>query len=80
MSKKTNLSLGYFACVADAIAAAEKLSTKMKWHQLDHIQAIEKPLYAKRGKPKPNAIPTSISYRITATVFPMDSEILDQRQ
>jgi hypothetical protein len=80
VSKKTNLSLGYFACVADAIAAAEKLSTKMKWHQLDHIQTVEKPHYAKRCKPQPDAIPTSISYRVTATVRPIDSEILPQRQ
>ena len=27
-----------FACAADVIDAAEKLSTKMKWHQLEHIQ------------------------------------------
>ncbi|HBC41457.1 MAG TPA: hypothetical protein DCZ88_06055 [Pseudanabaena sp.] len=36
-----------FACAADAIAAAEKLSTQMNWHKLDHIQTVEKPL----GKP-----------------------------
>jgi transposase len=69
-----------FACAAAAIAAAEKLSTKMKWHKLDHIQTVEKPHYAKRGKPQPDAIPSSISYRITATVIPIDSEILAQRQ
>ena len=69
-----------FACAADAIAAAEKLSTKMKWHQLDHIHTVEKTHYAKRGKPQPDAIPTSISYRVTATVRPIDSEILAQRQ
>jgi len=32
-----------FACAADAIAAAEKLSTQMKWHQLANIQTVEKP-------------------------------------
>jgi transposase len=69
-----------FACVADALAAAEKLSTKMKWHKLDHIQTLEKPHYGQRGKPKPDAIPTSISYRITATVMPIDSAISAQRQ
>ena len=68
-----------FACAADAIAA-EKLSIQMKWSQLDHIQTLEKPHYAKRGKPQPDAIPTSIGYRITATVIPIDSEILAQRQ
>ena len=68
-----------FACVADASAEAEKLSAKMKWHQLDNIQTIEKPHYAKRGKPKPDAIPTSISYRVTAMVVPIDTEISAQR-
>jgi transposase len=68
-----------FACVADALAAAYKLSAKMKWHKLDHIQTVEKPHYAKRGKPQPDAIPTSISYRITATVIVIDAEIAAQR-
>ncbi len=68
-----------FACPADAIAAAEKLSAKMKWHKLTNIQTLEKPHYAKRGKPQPDAIPTSISYRITATVIPIESEIAAQR-
>jgi hypothetical protein len=26
----------------------------MKWHKLDHIQTVEKPHYAKRGKPQPD--------------------------
>jgi transposase len=68
-----------FACVADALAAAYKLAAKMKWHKLDHIQTVEKPHYAKRGKPQPDAIPTSISYRITATVIVIDAEIAAQR-
>lgn len=68
-----------FACVADAIAAAEKLSSKMKWHQLSNIMTLEKPHYGKRGKPKPEQIPSSISYRIAATVVPIDAEISAQR-
>jgi transposase len=68
-----------FACVADAIAETQKLSIKMKWHKLSNIQTLEKPHYEKRGKPKPDAIPTSISYRITATVILIDTEILAQR-
>ena len=68
-----------FACPADAIAAADKLSTKMKWYELSNIQTVEKPHYANRGKPKPDAIPTSISYRITATVIAIDAEISAQR-
>ena len=51
----------------------------MKWYELSNIQTVEKPHYAKRGKPKPDAIPTSISYRITATVIAIDAEIAAQR-
>jgi transposase len=68
-----------FACVADALAAAEKLSTKMKWHQLTNIQTVEKPHYEKQGKPKLDAIPSRISYRITAMVMPIEAEISAQR-
>jgi transposase len=68
-----------FACAADAIAEAVKLSAKMKWHQLSNIETVEKTHYEKRGKPKPDAIPTSISYRVSATVVPIDAEIAAQR-
>ena len=68
-----------FACIADAIAAAEKLSGKMKMHQLADIQTVEKTHYQKAGKPKPDAIPTHVTYRITATVVSIDSEMATQR-
>lgn len=68
-----------FACVADAVAAAEKLSSQMKWHELRDIQTREKPYYAKRGKPKADATPTRICYRVTATVIPIEAEISAQR-
>jgi transposase len=74
------LSAQDFACVADAMSAATKLSTKLKWHQLNHIQTVEKPHYQKRGKPKPDAVPDSISYRLTATIIPIEAEISAQRQ
>jgi transposase len=67
-----------FACIADAIAAAVKLSAQMQWHQLSDIQTVETPHYQNRGKPKPDAIPTSISYRLTATVIPIEAEISAQ--
>ena len=69
-----------FACQADAIAAAEKLSNKMKWPQLTDIQTLEKPHYQKRGKPKSDHIPSSISYRLTATVVPIETKIIAQRR
>jgi len=36
---------------------------------------VEKRHYSKRGKPKPEAIPNRISYRVNAKVTPLDAEI-----
>ncbi len=69
-----------FACEADAIAAAEKLSASMTWHQLDNIQAVEKRHYQKAGKPGKDELPKSISNRITATVVPLNDHISAQRK
>jgi transposase len=69
-----------FACAADAIAAAEKMSAGMIWHQLDNIQAVEKRHYQKAGKPGKDEVPKSISYRVTATVVVLDDHISAQRK
>ena len=68
-----------FACIADATAAAAKLSQQIIWHQLAEIEIVEKKHYDKPGKPKPDAIPSRISFRITATVVAIDSELAAQR-
>jgi transposase len=68
-----------FACIADATAAAAKLSQQMTWHQLTAIEIVEKKHYDKPGKPKPEAIPARISFRVTATVVAIDSELTAQR-
>jgi transposase len=67
-----------FACVADATAAAAKLSQQMTWHQLTEIEIVEKKHYDKPGKPKPDAMPARISFRVTATVVAIDSELTAQ--
>ena len=72
------LSAQEFACAADAIDAAQKLSKTMKWHQLSNIKTGEKPHYDKAGKPKKDAVPTRISYHVTGMVVPLDSEIAAQ--
>ncbi len=69
-----------FACAADALAASEKLSARMTWHQLANIQAVEKRHYAKAGKPSKDDLPKSISYRVTATVVVLDHQISAQRK
>jgi transposase len=66
-------------CIADATAAAHKLSQQMNWHQLAEIEIVEKSHYDKPGKPKPDAVPARISFRVTATVVTIDSELIAQR-
>ncbi|MCG9890815.1 MAG: IS1634 family transposase [Thermosynechococcaceae cyanobacterium MS004] len=73
------LSTQEFACIADAMSAAQNLSKKMSWHQLCDIQTTEERHYDKAGKPRKNDIPKRISYRVTATIVPMEGEIEAQR-
>jgi transposase len=73
------LSTQEFACIADAMSAAQNLSTKMTWHQLCDIQTTEKRHYDKAGKPRKDDIPKRISYRVTATIVPVEGEIETQR-
>ena len=73
------LSAIEFACIADATAAAQKLSQQITWHQLTEIEVVEKKHYDKPGKPKPDALPARISFRVTATVVAVDAEIAAQR-
>ena len=73
------LSTQEFACATDAISAAENLSQTMKWHQLSNIETVEKPHYDKAGKPNKGATPTRISYHVTGSITPLDSEIALQR-
>ena len=73
------LSAIEFACIADATTAAQKLSQQMTWHQLTKIEVVEKKHYDKPGKPKPDALPTRISFRVTATVVAIDSVLSAQR-
>jgi transposase len=73
------LSHQEFACVADAMNAANQLAKTMKWHQLSALDIVEKPHHDKAGKPKQDAVPTRISYHVTGTVIAIDSEIAAQR-
>ena len=73
------LSAIEFACIADATAAAQNLSEQMTWHQLTEMEIVEKNHYDKPGKPKPDAIPSRISFRVSATVAAIDSVIAAQR-
>jgi transposase len=73
------LSTQEFACAADAMSAAQNLSTKMTWHQLCDLQTTEKRHYDKAGKPSREDVPKRISYRVTAMIVPVKCEIEAQR-
>jgi transposase len=73
------LSTQEFACIADAISGAQNLSAKMTLHHLCDIQTTEKRHYGKAGKPREEDVPNRISYRVTATVVPVECEIEAQR-
>ncbi len=68
-----------FACVTDALNAAQKLSAQMNWHQLHELQVVEKPHYGKAGKPAKDDTPERITYRVTASIVPIESDIEAQR-
>lgn len=72
------LSTQEFACIEDAISAAQKLSQKMIWHELSNIQTVEKRHYRRAGKPSKDNPPKRISYRVTGIVIPIKSEISAQ--
>jgi transposase len=72
------LSTQEFACIEDAISAAQKLSPKMIWHELSDIQTVEKRHYSRAGKPSKDNPPKRISYRVTGIVIPIKSEISAQ--
>lgn len=73
------LSTQEFACAADAMSAAHNLAKTLKWHQLSHLETGEKSHYDKAGKPPKDAVPARISYHVTGSVTPIDSEIAAQR-
>jgi transposase len=74
------LSSTEFACATDALKAAHKLSSQMNLHQLSDLQVIEKPHYGKVGKPGKDDVPQRLSYHVTASIVPIDSEIETQRR
>ena len=68
-----------FACEADAIKAAERLSQQWPWHTLEHLAVEHRKHYAKVGKPKADTPPRHISYRLSADIV-QDDEAVALRQ
>jgi transposase len=60
------LSNQQFNCQVDALNAAHKLAMKMKYHQLDNIQVVQKAHYLKSGRPSCEQTPDRITYHLQA--------------
>ncbi|MCP4326732.1 MAG: IS1634 family transposase, partial [Alteromonadales bacterium] len=61
-----------FACQADAQRALDKLTKKMKYHQIAEQQLVEHKVYEGKGRPKKGAPVKCIEWQITAEL--MESE------
>ncbi len=68
-----------FACEADALQAAERLANQWSWHRLESLAVDPRKHYAKPGKPKADALPSHISYHLTADIV-SDTEAVSRRE
>jgi len=57
-----------FACVTDALAAAEKLTKKLKISMMSEIDTEQIPVFNKPGRPAKNSTPDYYKYRISASL------------
>ncbi|NET52167.1 MAG: IS1634 family transposase, partial [Merismopedia sp. SIO2A8] len=68
-----------FACEADAIKAAQRVSHTWSWHRLEYLSVEPHPHYDKPGKPKADAVPGHISYHLKAEIV-QDKRAVATRQ
>ena len=68
-----------FACQPDATSAASAFSQQLPYHQLHDLQVIEIVEYARRGRPRKDAVGQK-HYQISATLVPKASVIDAERQ
>lgn len=74
------LSREEFACEADALVAAQKLSKKLALHNLSEIKVLEKSHYENSGRPSAKNKPIGISYYVTACIITDEIELSVQQQ
>jgi transposase len=78
--KLKKLSVQEFACEADALMAARKLSKELSWHHLCDPIAQAKYHYERRGKPASGDTPSRVSYSVCATLQTNEAKVLTHRQ
>ena len=64
-----------FACQTDAQRAIDKLTKKMKYHQIAEQQLVEYKVYEGKGRPKKDAPVKCIEWQITADVIENETAI-----
>ncbi|RLV57637.1 IS1634 family transposase, partial [Parashewanella curva] len=66
-----------FACQTDAQRALDKITKKMKYHQLAEKSVIEHKVYEGKGRPKKDAPVKRIEWQITAEIIESADKIND---
>jgi transposase len=69
-----------FACEADALTAATKLSNELILHELSEVRVVEKQHYEHPGKPSPKNPPIRTSYQVVASIVTDEKKIDVQKQ
>jgi transposase len=69
-----------FACEADALTAAVKLSKELILHELSEVRVVEKQHYERPGKPSAKNPPVRTSYQVTANIVTDENKIAVQKQ
>ena len=57
-----------FACVPDALAAAEQWNKRLRYHRLSQIEVVPHPYYRKAGRPRKGQAPDGYRYRLQGTL------------
>jgi transposase len=69
-----------FACEADALSAATKLSRELVLHELSGIRIVERQHYEHPGKPSAKNTPVRTSYQVTADIVEDEGKIAIKKQ
>ena len=57
-----------YACVPDAMAAAEEWNKKLRYHRLSQIEVVLHPYYSKPGRPRKGQVPDGYRYRLQGSL------------
>lgn len=78
--KLKKLSMQEFACEADALMAAQKLSKELPWHKVCDSTVQIKYHYERPGKPAATDVPTQVGYLLDAALQPDESKVATHRK